>query len=599
MSADGVSAAGAHQAPAAPAAPVAPAAPQPGRWRLPRITLPGVVWVVLAVAVIVIAIVPLVYTVDAAFYRESRTGLSDERSLTAFVNVFASAEYLGYLWNAVALAGVVTLLSVLTGVTLALMLARTDLPGRNLFDVLVIMPMFLSPFTGLIAWIALGSVKTGFINVTLIAIAKSFGFDLPPLVNIWSYAGVVWVMVLFFTSLIYLFTVSSLRSMDTALEESARTSGAAAMQTLLRISLPLQLPAILSSALLVFILAAEMYTIPGLIGSTVGFTTLPWRIYQDSTAFPVHQAHAAAAGTLLLLFAIFGMWLQRHLTRLSARYVTVSGKGHRSSPLKLGVWRWPALALVLGYIVCADVLPLAGLLISSLMKYSAPAITAEIFTVTHYVQIFTLQNILDALWNTAWLAVLSGAACVLMGFMISYMDVRRAGRATRFLAFLGALPVAVPGLVYGIGLLWVYIQTPLYGTAWVLLLAYIAKFLPYGIMTSRSGILQLHPEMEESARMAGASGLRVLQAVTMPLMKTTLIAILVFVMLQSIKELSASVLLYTQKSQVLSVLTWHYMDAGNYQFAAAVGMVQTVMMLLLVVLTRALFRVKLEKTAGG
>ena len=564
-----------------------------------RFSASGLLWLALAVVVIAIAIAPLLYTVNAAFYREIRTGLSDERSLVAIINVFASAEYLGFLWNALFLATVVTIASVSVGVALALVLGRTDLPGKSVFDLLVIMPMFLSPFTGMIAWIALGSVKTGFINGTLIAVAKWFGFEMQPLVNIWSYTGVVWVMFLFFTSLVYLFTVSSLRSMDTSLEESARTNGATAMQTLLRITLPMQLPAILSSALLVFILAAEMYTIPGLIGSTVGFTTLPWRIYQDSTAFPVRQAHAAAAGTMLLMFAIFGVWLQRRITRLSSRYVTISGKGFRSNPLKLGKWKVLAFALVLGYVLCADILPISGLLISSLMKYSAPAITLEIFTLEHYKQIFTLQNILDALWNTTWLAVLSGVACVLMGFMISHMDVRRPGRATKLLAFLGVLPVAVPGLVYGIGLLWIYIQTPLYGTAWVLLFAYIAKFLPYGIMTSRSGILQLHPEMEESARMSGASSLRTLQFVTMPLMKTTLIAILVFVMLQSIKELSASVLLYTQKSQVLSVLTWHYMDAGNYQFAAAIGVVQTVMMMMLVVMTRAVFRVKLEKTVGG
>jgi iron(III) transport system permease protein len=564
-----------------------------------RFSAAGLLWLALAVVVIAIAIAPLLYTVNAAFYREIRTGLSDERSLVAIINVFASAEYLGFLWNALFLATVVTIASVSVGVALALVLGRTDLPGKSVFDLLVIMPMFLSPFTGMIAWIALGSVKTGFINGTLIAVAKWFGFEMQPLVNIWSYTGVVWVMFLFFTSLVYLFTVSSLRSMDTSLEESARTNGATAMQTLLRITLPMQLPAILSSALLVFILAAEMYTIPGLIGSTVGFTTLPWRIYQDSTAFPVRQAHAAAAGTMLLMFAIFGVWLQRRITRLSSRYVTISGKGFRSNPLKLGKWKVLAFALVLGYVLCADILPISGLLISSLMKYSAPAITLEIFTLEHYKQIFTLQNILDALWNTTWLAVLSGVACVLMGFMISHMDVRRPGRATKLLAFLGVLPVAVPGLVYGIGLLWIYIQTPLYGTAWVLLFAYIAKFLPYGIMTSRSGILQLHPEMEESARMSGASSLRTLQFVTMPLMKTTLIAILVFVMLQSIKELSASVLLYTQKSQVLSVLTWHYMDAGNYQFAAAIGVVQTVMMMMLVVMTRAVFRVKLEKTVGG
>ena len=176
---------------------------------------------------------------------------------------------------------------------------------------------------------------------------------------------------------------------------------------------------------------------------------------------------------------------------------------------------------------------------------------------------------------------------------------RRSGtqwrRSFRLLSFLGALPVAVPGLVYGIGLLWAYIQTPLYGTAWVLLMAYIAKFLPYGIMVSRSGILQIDPELEQSARMSGAGPLHAMVAITMPLMRITLVAILFFVMLQSIKELSASVLLYTQKSQVLSVLTWHYMDSGNYQFAAAIGVVQTLIMVALVLGARRIFGVQLAR----
>jgi iron(III) transport system permease protein len=184
---------------------------------------------------------------------------------------------------------------------------------------------------------------------------------------------------------------------------------------------------------------------------------------------------------------------------------------------------------------------------------------------------------------------------VLVGLLISFMEVRRPGPATRTLAFLGVLPVAVPGLVYGIGLLWTYIQTPIYGTPWILLMAYVAKFLPYGIVVSRSAVIQLHPELEQSARMSGATGLMAMRKITMPLLKPTLIAILFFVMLMSIKELSASILLYNQKSQVLSVLTWHYMDAGDYQFAAAIGVVQTVMMIALVIFTRAIFRVQMEK----
>ena len=141
---------------------------------------------------------------------------------------------------------------------------------------------------------------------------------------------------------------------------------------------------------------------------------------------------------------------------------------------------------------------------------------------------------------------------------------------------------------------WTWLQTPLYGTVWILLIAYVAKFLPYGVVVSRTGLLQMHPELEESARVHGAGPFRTMAAITMPILKPTLMAILFFVMLMSIKELSASVLLYTQDSQVLSVLTWHYMDAGDYQFAAAIGIVQTLIMIGLVVIVRALFGVRLE-----
>ncbi|HWK68293.1 MAG TPA: iron ABC transporter permease [Rhizobiaceae bacterium] len=553
------------------------------------------VWALLAIAVFVIAIVPLIYTVNAAFYGETRTGLSNERDLTAILNVYFGAEYLGYLANALVLAVVVTALSLFAGVGMAILMARTDLPFKNTLDLLIIMPLFLSPFTGLIAWITLGSQKTGFVNVAYKTLFNTLGIDVSPLINIWSYGGVAWVMFLFFCPFAYLFTVGNLRAMDSSLEEAARMSGATPFQALTRITLPMALPAILASGLLIFILAAEMYTIPGIIGGTAGFTTLPWKIFQDSTVFPVHRAHAAAAGTMLLWITILGVWLQRRITRRSERFVTVSGKGFRGRPLSLGRKRWLALAAIGVYVLSADILPFGALILSSFMKYSAPTLTSDVFTLTHYEQIFTLQDMRAALWNTTWLAVLCGTICVLVGLLISFMEVRRPSHATRLVAFMGVLPVAVPGLVYGIGLLWAYIQTPIYGTPWILLLAFVAKFLPYGIVVSRSAVIQLHPELEQSARMSGATGLVALRKITMPLLKPTLIAILFFVMLMSIKELSASVLLYSQKSQVLSVLTWHYMDAGNYQFAAAIGVLQTVMMIGLVIFTRAIFRVQMEK----
>jgi iron(III) transport system permease protein len=296
-----------------------------------------------------------------------------------------------------------------------------------------------------------------------------------------------------------------------------------------------------------------------------------------------------------LWITIFGIWLQRRITRRAERFVTITGKGFRGTPLPLGRLKWIAIAWIAIYVMSAVVFPFGALLLSSVMKYTAPALTADLFTLQHYVEIINLPSMHQALWNTAWLAVLSGVVCVVIGFLVSFMEVRRPSFATRSLAAMGVLPVAVPGLVYGIGLLWIYLKTPLYGTPWVLLLAYIAKFLPYGVIVSRSAILQVHPELAESARMSGASNLQSIQRIVMPLLKPTLIAILFFVMLMSIKELSASVLLYSQRSQVLSVLTWHYMDAGNYQFAAAVGVIQSLMMMGLVLVTRAIFRVQIEK----
>ena len=564
-----------------------------------RSTGAGLGWLAMAVVVAAIVLLPLGYTIDAAFYEETQVGLGEGRSLEAVRNVYATAEYLGYLASAILLAAVVTAFSLAAGVLMAMLVCRTDIPLKRTLDLLIILPLFLSPFTGLIAWIALGSEKTGFVNVAWRAVLATVMENPPALANVWTYSGVVWVMVLFFCPFAYLFTAGSLRTIDSSLEEAARTAGASPWQTMWRVTLPISLPAVFAAGLLIFILAAEMYTIPGVIGTTAGFTTLPWKIYLDSTQFPVHRAHAAASGTILLLITVFGVWLQRRVTRVSERFITVSGKGFRGNPLKLGrLGKGLALGFIGLYVLSADVLPFGALILSSFMKFSSAKLTPEIFTLAQYADILRIENMRTALWNTIVLGLLSGAACVLVGAALSFAEIRVPGKATRSLAFLGVLPVAIPGIVFGIGLLWTYLQTPLYGTIWILLLAYVAKFLPYGILVSRSGILQIHPELEQSARMAGATALQSLTRITMPLVKPTLIAIFFFVMLMSIKELSASILLYSDRSQVLSVLTWHYMDAGNYQFAAAIGVVQTLLMLALVVGTRALFNVKLERALG-
>jgi iron(III) transport system permease protein len=555
-------------------------------------------WIAMAVAVAGLILLPLALVIDVALHRETRFGLGADYSWAAFVDVYSSAEYLVSLLQALILAGFVAAAALIVGVGISVLMARTRLPAKRLFEIMIIVPLFLSPFNGLLAWIALASPKTGLLNQMAAAVLARIGVQLPSAVNIWSFGGAIWVMFLFFTPYVYLFTSNSLRAMDSSLEEAARASGATPLRALLRITLPICLPAIFASGLLVFILTAETYTVPGIIGSNAGFTVLSWQIFVDMMQTPVHQAHAAAAGTMLLAATVIGVWIQRRITRNAERFVTMGGKGRRTTLVSLGSWKWLAVGLVGAYVVCSTVLPIGMLILSSLMKFDSPSLARNAFTLQNYRDFATVPNTRGAVGNTLLLALATGVLCVLIGFVISFGEVRLKRALPRLLALLCVLPVAIPGLIYGIGVRWVYLRTPLYGTLTVMLLAFLAKFIPYGVLMSRSGILQIHPELEQCARTCGAGPVRVLARITAPLISTTLVTILFFVMLLSIKELSASVVLYSERSEVLSVLTWAYTDQGSYQFAAAIGVVQTFVMLLLVLGVRMVFNVKLEGSIG-
>ena len=555
-------------------------------------------WLVLAVLIAGLIVLPLVYVADSSLHADGRFGLMPGYTLQTLIDVYTGRDYLLALKEAALLATLVTLFAVVIGVGLALLIGRSDLPGKGYLNLLVVMPMFLSPFNGLIAWILLGSEQTGFLNLWIRGLLRAVDIEIGPVFNILTYPGAVWVMFLFFTPYIFLFTVANLRSMDSSLEEAARSCGANGMQTLLRVTLPMCMPAIVAAALLVFILSSELYTIPGIIGSTAGFTVLPWKIYENSLVPPLRQAHAAAAATMLLLATCIGVVIQQRITRHAEKFVTITGKGRRIRPLALGRYRWPAIVLVWAYVIASTALPLATLIISSLMKYNSPTFAADVFTLQHYRDFFASGTTGNALANTLVLAVSCSLICMIVGTVISYGEVRTRRILPRTLAFICILPVAVPGIVYGVGLHWVYLQTPLYGTVFVLLLAFVAKFMPYSVMVSRSSIMQIHPELEQCARVCGAGPARALVLITGPLMGGALVSIAFFVMLLSVKELSASLLLYTQRSEILSVLTWSNVEAGNFQFAAAIGVVQTALIVLMVSIVRIAFKIKLEQEVG-
>jgi iron(III) transport system permease protein len=568
------------------------------RASITRRAMAGGVAIVLAAIIFVLVIAPLLNVFDIAFHAESDLGLADERSIKAVIAVYATLEYVVPLLHTIVLAVLVTALALVVGVTLAVIVARTDIPFKPLWDILILIPLFLSPFTLLIAWITLAGPRTGFLNGIWQAILSPFMTRPADIVNLNSYTGIVWLLFLISCPLAYLFVIGTLRAMDASLEEASRSAGATPLRTIISITLPVCLPSILSAGLLIFVLTMETYTIPGVIGGTIGFTTLPWKMFEDTTSVPPRLAHAAAAGTMLLFITCAGVWLQRRITRFSNRYVTISGKGIRARPFHLGRWRPWLVGLLTAYAAATVMLPMIGLVVSSFLRFSAAIPTLNIMTTRHFVQIFTERASSAALPNTVKLAVASAVLCVVIGLLVSVLDVRRPRWWTKTLSVVGIMPIAVSGLIFGFGLLWAYIRTPLYGTMWILLLAYVARFLPYGIVMSRSALIQVDPALEESARMSGAGNLRILGTITLPLIKPSLIAILFLVMMQTVKEISASILLFTPQSQVLSTLAWQYVQAGGFQFAAAVGVVQTVMLIVLILATRFVFGLRLERTLG-
>ena len=572
------------------------AARPPAGW-VKRATLAAVA-LGLAAIVALLVIGPLLNVFNIAFHEETDLGISEIRSAAAMVDVYSTREYLQPLLDTLILALLVTALSLVAGVGMAVIVARTDIRWKPVWDILIVIPLFMSPFTLLIAWMTLAGPNAGFLNgigKVLLQFGPGRGGDI---VNINSYGGIVWVLFLVSCPLAYLFTVGTLRGMDASLEEASRSAGAGPIRTIATITLPVCLPSVLSAGLLIFVLTMEIYTIPGVIGGAIGFTTLPWKLFVDVVSVPPRLAHAAAAGTLLLSITAAGVWAQRRITRFSNRYVTITGKGVRTKPFILGHYQVPVLALLGLYVLCADVLPLIGLVISSFLRFSAAIPTVDALTITHYTQFFTERATRAAVPNTIVLAFGSAVLCVAIGLTISAIDLRTRKIWTKSISALGILPVAIPGLIFGFGLLYAYISTPMYGTIWILLLAYVARFLPYGIIVSRSAILQVHPSLEECARMSGAGPLRALATITFPLVKPTLIAIMFLVMVQSVKELSASILLFTPKSQVLSTLTWQYVESGDFQFAATVGVIQTALLVAMIVATRYVFGLKLERTIG-
>ena len=483
------------------------------------------------------------------------------------------------LLNTIVLSLVKTVLAMVMALFLAWIIARTDTPGRATLEVLITLPFYIPPILTAMAWGMLATPKGGLINLAWTGMTGSRD----PLVNIYSYGGVVWHMMQYSAPFLFLLMVGAFKSMDPALEESSRMSGATATTTFRRVTLGLMLPVTTSAFILSFIRGVESFESALIFGTPAGIEVITTEIYHliHHTNRPDYQqATALALGIMVLMFGLVA-WQWQLLGGRS--FFTVTGKGYTPRVTRLGRWRWATFAFCMLFFVITVALPVGQLVISSFFKFFGFYRTSML-TLDHYSAAWSNRLLWRALGNTLLLGVLGATATMMLGGVVAYVLVRTRFRIRRVLEILAWLPWMMPGMVLGVGFLWAYALMPgpiqLYGTLWALLVAYVTLGTPLAVRTMTGAFAQLAHDLEECSRVHGAAWWttfrRILLALAWPAFAVGWILIFFIIL----RELSASILLYSVGNEVLSVVVMRLWTEGK---AGQVSVIALVMLALIFV----------------
>jgi iron(III) transport system permease protein len=437
-----------------------------------------------------------------------------------------------------------------------------------------------------VAWILLGSPKIGLINL---ALQKLFSTD-AVFINVYSMGGMIWVDALHYSPMAFLLMTAAFRAMDPALEESAVMSGASVWQVVRKVTLPLVWPAIFATLLILFVRAIESFEVPALLGLPVGIQVFTSAIYQAVHRYPSQVGLASSYAVTLLILTTIGVYFQSVLSSRGNKYATMTGKGFRPRPIDLGPWRYLAVAVFILYFLLIVVLPFAVLLWSSFQKfYSVPSMAAiQRMTLEPYRTVFDHPGLWRAVWNSFLLAIGSATLIMLVTSVICWIVVKTRLPGRWLLDNIASLPMVFPGIVLGLSIMILYLYLPIgvYGTIWILLIAYVTRFLPYGLRYNTTSMLQIHKELEESAAMSGASWATTFRRIILPLLKPGLVAGWIYIVIVSIRELSSSILLYSPGNEVLSILIWELWENGQYVELSALGVMFIIALFVLVMIAQ-------------
>jgi len=487
-------------------------------------------------------------------------------SLKSYQKVFSYPSYYRALLNSVWISCATAAMCMVLGTLLAFLVIRTDLPGKKTLRTLLVLPYALPSFFAAIAWIQLlgpqGYLARLFLEV--------LGFATVPW-NIYSAGGIVFVLTVHYFILVFITVAGALERMDASLEEAARTSGAGTYQVMRQITLPLVLPAIMAGGLLAFIGALANFGIPALLGMRARFFVLTTSIYY-ALAIPDFGL-ATALSSMLVLVALVTMALQFGVQRGESRFTVISGKAVHPSELKLRSIRHLLFLMTSALVLFISILPILSMILTALMRYWGAPITAANLTLQNFNYVLSFEAAQRAIMNSLFLGAVAATVAMLVGTVISYLHVKAKLRGSRVLDFLATIPYAVPHTVIAIAMILAWARPPvsLYGTLWIILVAYLAVYLPFAVRTTNSTLQQVHDSLEEAARTSGAKLLPRLRDIILPLARPGMIAGWILVFMPALRELTVSILLYAYHTETIGVVVYNLQDAGYREIAAALA----------------------------
>ena len=552
----------------------------------------GLLIVGLFLLVACLTLVPLV-TVVVSSFRPDGLPLSPGWTADHYTEVWSAAYTWRLLGNSLLFAGASAGLALIIGLALAWLIERTDIPLPDLFRAAILMPMATPPLLLAIGWALVMSPQIGLIPMTL----KPLIGPLPKFLDIYSLGGAIFVQGLAYVPTCFLMLSPAIRAIDPAFEEAALMSCAPRPRVFVAITLPFLLPTLLSLATILVMVGMLAFDVPAVIGIPGNVELLSievFRLMTPSSGLPEYGAGAALSSAVFVVMVV-GLVVYRRVLRHADRFATVTGKSYRPARLALGRWRALAAGFVSLYVLAAIVLPLAALLWTSVTPYLGGFDMALLPRASFkaYGEVLTSPRVWGAALNTLIIAVACSAALIALAVAVAWVILRSGLRAAAWLDVIAMIPTGVPPLMMSVALIFIAFSIrsiPIYGTIWLIALGHVIIYLPVACRMMQAGLVQINAELEQAAHVAGASHLQALRLILLPLLKPTVIAIVIWVAVHSIREFSIAVMLQSGRNTVVSTILYNFWQNGNAAQAAAIAVMMMIGLCVMVAISAMITR---------